>query len=72
MIVKRRYEKIEKISNYNSKVISFYKRIKCLIKKGIELSVLCDQDIFIYVYDKEKKKMLHFASDPELDLDHLF
>ena len=72
MIAKRRYEKIEKISNNNSKIISYNKRIKVLIKKGIELSVLCDQDIFIYVYDKEKKRMLHFASDPELDPVDLF
>ena len=42
MIAKRRYEKIEKIENNNSKVISYNKRIKVLIKKGIELSVLCE------------------------------
>jgi hypothetical protein len=43
-----------------------------MLKKAIEISVLCEQDVFIFVHDREKKRMLHFASDPELDIKTLF
>ena len=48
------------------------KRAKGLLKKSIELSILCDQEVFLFVYDKEKKKVIHFSSDPELDMYDLF
>ena len=48
---KKKYEKIELIKNSNNRNITFFKRIKGLIKKSIELSVLCNQEVFVYVVD---------------------
>lgn len=69
---KRKYSKIERIENQNSRNITYLKRVKGIIKKAIELSQLCDQDIFMFVVDKQKKRCVHFASDPELDLMSVF
>jgi hypothetical protein len=43
-----------------------------LVKKCIELSVLCDQEIFLFVADEEKQKVLHYGSSSELDFLQLF
>ena len=51
---KKKYERIELIKNSNSRNITYYKRIKGLIKKSIELSVLCNQEIYLYVVDHKK------------------
>jgi len=39
---KRKYEIMEKISNDNCRNGTYVKRTKGLLKKGIELSVLCE------------------------------
>ena len=69
---KKKYEFIEKIDQTNSRNITYYKRIKGLVKKCIELSVLCDQEIFLFVADEEKQKVLHYGSSSELDFLQLF
>jgi hypothetical protein len=48
---KKKYEFIEKIKNSNKRNITYHKRIKGLLKKAIEISVLCGQEVFIFVHD---------------------
>ena len=69
---KRKYEKIEKIENINNRNITFIKRAKGLLKKAMELSILCDQDVFMYVYDNKKKRVIHFNSDPDKNILDIF
>ena len=69
---RKKYEFIDKIKNFNNRTVTYHKRIKGLLKKAMELSVLCDQDVFVHVHDKNKKRMLHYASDVELDFTALF
>ena len=69
---KKKYEQIEKIEQTNSRNITYYKRIKGLVKKCIELSVLCQQDIFLFVADQDKKKILQYSNNSENDLLQLF
>lgn len=69
---KKKYEKIEEIGSANNRKVTYHKRIKGLIKKSIELSVLCSQEIVCFVVDHKKEKMLHYASDPESNLIELF
>ena len=61
---KKKYERIQELDSNNGRKITYFKRIKGLAKKGIELSVLCKQEVIIFVVDHDKKKMLHYASDP--------
>ena len=69
---KRKLESMDKIKNENTRKITYSKRKKGLLKKAIELSKLCDQTCFLYVYDREMKKVVHYASDRESDFMELF
>ena len=69
---KKKYEQIQRIPSSNSRNITYFKRIKGLIKKAIEISVLCDQEVFMYVLDNHKNRILHYSSDPTADLLEIF
>ena len=69
---KRRIEKIKIIENSNHRKVTYCKRKKGLLKKSIELSVLCDVSMFLFVYDKQQKRCVHYASDPQEDFLTLF
>jgi len=48
----------QEVKKLNDKVYKSYvkcKRTKTLIKKSLEVSIQCDVDIIIIVYDKTKK-----------------
>lgn len=49
---KRRIDKIKMIENNNHRKVTYCKRKKGLLKKSIELSILCDVSMFLFVFDK--------------------
>ena len=49
---KKRIEKITRLENDSSRKVTLCKRKKGLIKKMIELSVLCDLKIFMLMQDE--------------------
>lgn len=48
---KRKIDKSKKIENKNQRSVAFCKRKRGFLKKAIELSRLCDQQIFMVMYD---------------------
>ena len=64
--------KIEKIADRNIRMITSNKRKKGILKKAIELSKLGDQKVVLYVYDENLKKVTHFSSDPDFDINKIF
>ena len=42
------------IENYKQRVTTLSKRKRSLLKKAIELSVMCDLDIFMVIFDRKK------------------
>ena len=69
---KKRFEKIERIMNSNQRKVTLCKRKKGLLKKAIELSVLCDLEIFMLVFDKQHSRVTHYASNEDFDMLNLF
>ena len=62
---KKKLEAIEKITNKNQRNVTYCKRKRGLIKKAIELSKLCDQYIFLVIFDVEKQKLVQYNSSPD-------
>ena len=69
---KRKLESMDKIKSETTRRITYCKRKKGLLKKAIELSKLCDQICFLYIYDRETKKVVHYASDQGADFMDIF
>ena len=55
---------IQKINDKRIRNLTYYKRKKGLIKKAMELSLLCDIDIIVGIYPKHisKNQLLMFCS----------
>ena len=69
---KKRIAKMEKIPDQKIRMVTYCKRKKGLIKKAIELSLLCDQKVFMFVMDEKQRKVVHFQSDPDYNIVDLF
>lgn len=69
---KKKIDKITRIVNDSQRKVSLCKRKKGLIKKTIELSVLCDLKMFVFVLDESQNRVTHFASHQDLDIIDLF
>ena len=47
---------------------SLLKRKQGLIKKAMELSIRCEQDVFITIFDHKTQQMLMYKSTPDFDM----
>ena len=59
---------LNKIQTKKARNNTFKKRSRGFIKKAVELSSLCDQRIFVFIYDQEKNKAIQFTSDKEFSM----
>lgn len=62
---KKKLEVIDLIQNKNSRNVTYCKRKRGLIKKAIELSKLCDQYIYLAIFDVEKQKLVEYNSSKQ-------
>ena len=58
----------EYINDKNARIVSYSKRKKNLIKKAIELSKMCGQEIFIMIFDKERQKIVEYRNHNDFDI----
>ena len=65
---KKRIEKMTRLVNNNTRKVTLCKRKKGVIKKLIELSVLCDLKIFMLIQDDANNRATHFLSHKNFDL----
>jgi hypothetical protein len=61
----RKSQELNKISNETSRYVTFCKRKRGLLKKAIELSRLCDQHIYIVIFDEQKQRLVELQSSKE-------
>lgn len=82
-MAKRRIEKVQPIANTshrkvspfvdtNQSQVTYCKRKKGLLKKSMELSILCELKMFLFIYDERQQRVVHYASDPNVDITELF
>ena len=50
---------------------SYFKRKRGMLKKCIEMSTKCHQDVFLVIYDKKNQTLVEFNSTPNFDIDEL-
>lgn len=62
----RKRETYEKLEDSQKRQVTYCKRKRGLIKKAIELSKLCDVNVYFCVFDKEKQRLVEFQSDQTL------
>tara|TARA_B110000285_G_C14774711_1_gene445658 strand:+ start:171 stop:545 length:375 start_codon:yes stop_codon:yes gene_type:complete len=65
--IKTKVYHLVKIKNANRQNVTYSKRKRGLIKKTIELSILCGQDIFMVIFDREKQRLVQYSSSSEFD-----
>lgn len=49
---------LKMIPNETSRYVTFCKRKRGLLKKAIELSQLCDQHIYLAIFDEKKQRLV--------------
>jgi hypothetical protein len=54
---------LKTIEGKSKKTIAYQKRKRGVLKKLIELSEMCSQDIFMVIWDKDRQKLVHYQSD---------
>ena len=60
-----RRKQISKLENDRDKQSTFQKRKRGVIKKAIELSMLCEQHIYLVIFDEQKQRMVEYSSHPK-------
>ena len=64
---KKKIEVFAKIADKNSRNITYNKRKKGLVKKAMELSILCEQDVYLAIFDKTKNKLVLYTSKEDFE-----
>ena len=66
---KKRVDVNKFIDDQGRRDVTYAKRKRGIIKKMIELSTMCGQDIFLVIFDKEKQKLVEYRSDPNFGIE---
>ena len=59
---RKRITEFEPIENKGLRNVTYCKRKRGLIKKAMELAMLCDQKISLVIYDDQKNKIVQYNS----------
>ena len=64
---KQKLESMDPIQNLPNRQVTFNKRKKGLLKKSMELSKLCEQNIFLVIFDKSRGRLVLYKSAEDFD-----
>ena len=59
---------LKQIEDLNQLRVTYCKRKRGIIKKAIELSVLCDVNICLLIQDNTANKVVHYSSNKDQNL----
>jgi YD repeat-containing protein len=60
---KKKIDRLSLIENKMQRNVAFCKRKRGFLKKAIELSQLCAQNILVIIHDKEKNRVVQYSSE---------
>ena len=64
---KRKVENMSLIDSSLARNVTYCKRKRGLLKKAMEISILCGQQVFMICYDQTKEKLVMYRSSDDLD-----
>ena len=64
---KQKLEKVDIIEDHLKRGIAYSKRKRGVIKKAMELSKLCNQEIFMLIFDRDKQRIVQYSSTPSFN-----
>ena len=56
-----------KKTSESQKNIAYFKRKRGILKKAMELSLICHQDIYMVIYDPKLGRFVEFQSSPTIN-----
>ena len=59
---------ITRIADDKMRYVTFEKRKRGFLKKAIELSLMCDKQMLIFIYDNVSNKLVHYQSHSDFTL----
>ena len=65
---KKKIDPYKFIENKMQRDVTYSKRKRGIIKKAIELSRMCGQDIFMIIFDKNKQKLVEYRSSQDFSI----
>ena len=60
---RRKIDNVTRIEDKTQRNITYSKRMRGLVKKAMELSIMCDQQISLIIFDQVKNKLVNYNSD---------
>ena len=63
-----RFEDLKPVDDELKRRCAMTKRKRGLFKKAIELSTLCQVDIFLCLFDRNRQKVFELRSDEDFDI----
>jgi len=64
-------KQLDRIDNSTERNITFCKRKKVVLKKAMELSQLCEQEVALFVYDKRVSRFIVYNSSDEFNYEEV-
>ena len=64
-MVKKAEKTLSKITNSKARGRASAKRTHVLIKKAMELSLLCDSKVAVYTYDEARNRLIKYTNDTD-------
>lgn len=64
-MAKKKVQEVKLIQDLVQRNVTYCKRKKVLLKKSMELSILCGQDVSVIIHDKKKKSLVVYRSTPD-------
>ena len=61
--------KIDKLENHTQRLYAYAQRKRGLLKKAMEISILCEQDLFLVLYDRKDKKLVSLTSSEDFTVE---